>query len=499
MLDKIKRLGTETAVYGISTILGRFLTFLLTPFYTYALTPADLGIVAYVYAFIAFLNVVYGYGMESAFMKYVSTLEIGNKKQIFSVPFLSVLSTSAILSLLILLCASPIAVLIDVPVDYTTIVPYAGLILLLDAVSLVPFAALRMESKAKLFATVKLVGIVLNVTLNILLLFVVRMGVEGIFLSGVISSAAVVVMLVPVVLRNLTWDLPRPLLPALLRFGLPSVPSGIAGMMIQVINRPIMMALSGAAAVGIFQANYRLGIFMMLLVSMFDFAWRPFFLTHAKDADARTLFARVMTYVVLFLTSVLVVLTLFLADAVRWKIFFGRSLISPKFWIGLEIVPVILLAYVFLGIYNNLIAGIYIEKRTSLLPVVTFAAAAMNVAANYLLIPPWGLMGAALATLVSYVLMAILLYVLVRRIYPVPYEWARLGKIAVAAIVVIAGGFLAQHTGFTLGLKTLALVMFPVLLYVFRFYVPGEMKVLSGLAAGIGFGRPRPASPYEPK
>jgi O-antigen/teichoic acid export membrane protein len=174
-------------------------------------------------------------------------------------------------------------------------------------------------------------------------------------------------------------------------------------------------------------------------------------------------------------------------------------LIAPKFWIGLEIVPVILLAYVFLGIYNNLIAGIYIEKRTALLPVVTFAAAAMNVAANYLLIPPWGLMGAALATLVSYVLMAILLYVLVRRIYPVPYEWARLGKIAVAAIVVIAGGFLAQHTGFTLGLKTLVLVMFPVLLYVFRFYVPGEMKVLSGLAAGIGFGKPRQDSPYEPK
>jgi O-antigen/teichoic acid export membrane protein len=499
MLDKIKRLGTETAVYGISTILGRFLTFLLTPLYTYALSPADLGIVAYVYAYIAFLNVVYGYGMESAYMKYVSTLEIGGRKQVFSVPFLSILASSSLLTLLIVALSMPIAGLIDVPGEYWMIVPYAGLILLLDAVSLVPFAALRMESKAKLFATVKLVGIVLNVAMNIFFLFVVRLGVQGIFLSGVISSAVVVIALLPVIFRHLTLDLPGRLLPALLRFGLPSIPSGIAGMMIQVINRPIMMAISGAAAVGIFQANYRLGIFMMLLVSMFDFAWRPFFLTHAKDPDARTLFARVMTYVVLLLSGVLVVLTLFLADAVRWKIFFGRSLIAPKFWIGLEIVPIILLAYLFLGIYNNLIAGIYIEKRTALLPVVTFAAAAMNVVANYLLIPPWGLMGASLATLVSYMAMAVILYVIVRRIYPVPYEWGRLGKIAVAAGVVVAGGFLAEHTGFALGLKTLALIMFPVLLYAFRFYVPGEMKILAALGGGLSFGRGRSDPPSTAK
>ena len=497
MLDKIKRLGTETAVYGISTILGRFLTFILTPLYTHALPAEDLGVVAYVYAYVAFLNVIYGYGMEGAFMKYVSTLEIGNRKQVFSVPFLSVLGTSTLFTALILGFASPLAQLIDVPAAYGHVIPYAGLILFCDAVTVIPFAALRMESKARFFATVKTVSIALNVVLNILSLFVFKMGIEGIFLSGVISSAASVLMLLPVILKSLTWSLPRPLLPGLLRFGLPSIPSGIAGMMIQVINRPIMMAISGAAAVGVFQANYRLGIFMMLLVSMFDFAWRPFFLTHAKDPEARTLFARILTYFVLLMSTVLVVLTLFLADAVKWHIFFGKSLIASKYWVGLEIVPVILLAYLFLGIYNNLIAGIYIEKRTALLPIVTFAAAAVNVVANYLMIPPWGIMGAALATLISYITMAGMLYVMVQRIYPVRYEWERLGKIALASVVVVAAGLFVRQSPLALSLKGVALVLFPVLLYGMKFFVPGELKILAHVAGTVGLSKTRGMPPSD--
>jgi len=144
MLDKIKRLGTETAIYGISTILGRFLTFILTPLYTYALSAADLGIVAYVYAYIAFLNVLYGYGMEGAFMKYRATQEIGDRKQVFSVPFLAVLATSTLLTLLIVGFAFPLAELLDVPGIYERVIPCAGLILFFDAATLIPFATLRL-------------------------------------------------------------------------------------------------------------------------------------------------------------------------------------------------------------------------------------------------------------------------------------------------------------------------------------------------------------------
>ena len=245
---------------------------------------------------------------------------------------------------------------------------------------------------------------------------------KGIFISGLISSGFTVLLLIPVIVQNLvpSWPRRHPACASAVRSSVR--PAGIAGMMLQVINRPILASLRGDAEVGIFQANYRLGIFMMLLVSMFDFAWRPFLLQHAQDEDARPLFARVMTYFVLVATGVFLVLSFFLADIVRWPIFGGHSIIDPRFWEGMDIIPVILLAYVFLGIYNNLIAGIYIEKKTGKLPLVTFTAAALHVVANYLLIPPFGLMGAAFATLVSYVVMAGMMYVIVQRFYPVQYE-----------------------------------------------------------------------------
>jgi O-antigen/teichoic acid export membrane protein len=488
MLEKLKRLGTDTAVYGISTILGRFLTFLLTPLYTHALPAEDLGIVATVYAYIAFLNVVYGYGMESAYMKYSSTQDLGNRRQVFTVPFLAVGITSFFFSGALILWSAPVARWTHVPDSLAAIVSQGALILFLDALTLIPFASLRMASKARTFAVIKVAGIIVNVLCNVLFLFVFRSGVEGIFLSNIISAVIVLLLLVPTVVRSFALPWPEKLLGALLRFGLPSVPAGIAGMMIQVINRPILESLSGKAAVGVFQANYRLGIFMMLLVSMFDFAWRPFFLQHAKDPDARPLFARVMTYVVLILTAVFLSLSFFLEPLVRWRIFAGRSLIAPPYWVGLDIVPVILLAYLFLGVYNNLIAGIYIEKRTARLPVVTFVAAGVNIAANYILIPQYGLLGAAYATLASYLVMAGMMYLMVRAVYPVPYEWIRLAKITAAAVAVYVPARIVQAGSWTIAWHGILLLGFPFLLYLSRFFVPGELRGMARLVRSV---RPR--------
>jgi O-antigen/teichoic acid export membrane protein len=222
---------------------------------------------------------------------------------------------------------------------------------------------------------------------------------------------------------------------------------------------------------------------------MFDFAWRPFLLQHAGDDDARPLFARVMTYFVLIATGVFLILSFTLADVVRWPLFGGHSIIDPRFWEGMDIIPVILLAYVFLGIYNNLIAGIYIEKKTGKLPLVTFTAAGLHVVANYLLIPPFGLMGAAFATLVSYVVMAGMMYIIVQRFYPVHYEIVRLGKIALAAAIVYAGSVFAG-TGMTaLLIKVGLLPVFVVLLYLMRFFEPGEWAAALRLVRRIPTGR----------
>ncbi len=480
MLDKLKRLGAETAVYGVSTILSRFLNFLLVFFYTNVFPPGEYGIVANVFSWVAFVNVLYGYGMESAFFKYVSTREIGTAKQIFSTPLLSLLGTSLVLSLAVSAAAGPIGGWIDLPASHTAIVSYTAWILFFDTVAIIPFALLRMEGKAVLFGATKLANIVINVAANVLLVLVWHRGIEGVFIAGLIASLATLLLLLPTIVRNFEWSFFAPLYRALLKFGLPYVPAGLAAMMIQVVDRPILLALTNYATVGVYQANYRLGIFMMLLVSVFDYAWRPFFLNNANDPDAKGLFARVLTYYLLVLSVVFLVLSFFIEDLVRLRIM-GRHLIGPDYWGGLPIVPVVLLAYVFLGVFNNLIAGVYIEKKTHHLPFITVAGALVNVGANLGLIPLWGIMGAALATLLSYLLMAAILYVDVQRFYPVHYEWSRIARLAVAAALVFALHSYVSVPGFTIGWKLVLLFLFAGILRVTGFFRPGELPALARL------------------
>jgi O-antigen/teichoic acid export membrane protein len=481
MFDKIKRLGTDTAIYGVSTIVGRFLTYILTPVYANILSSSDVGVVATIYSYIAFLSVLFGYGMESAFLKYRSTLEVGNEKQNFTIPFLSLAISSVAFALLMIWQRNGLASLAGDPATYASLIPYAAAIVALDTCSIVPFASLRLARKAKLFASIRVTSIVVNVACNLFFLINYHTGIEGIFYSNIISSALTLVMLLPTILSHMTGQWNGRLYQALLRFGLPYVPAGIATMMIQVIDRPILLALTDKSTVGIYQANYRLGIFMMLVVSMFDFAWRPFFFTHANDADAKKLFARVLTYFILLMAAVFLGLSFFLEDVVKLPVFWGHSILPPEYWHGLAIVPAVLLGYMFLGISNNFVAGIYIEKKTQHLPANTFIGAFINVSANFLLIPFIGIMGAALATLFSYAAMALALYFVVQRFYPIKYEFDRIAKIAVAGIVVFSLYYFVRLETFEVVWKMALLVLFGALMYWMRFFEQSELRGITSL------------------
>jgi O-antigen/teichoic acid export membrane protein len=480
MRDQIRRLGADTAVYGISTIVGRFLNFLLVPIYTHLLPPGEYGIVAYVYSIIAFVTIIYGYGMESAYFKYASTKELGDEKTNFSTPFLSLLLTSGIFSLALSLWSSRVATAVWLPESAARIIVYSAGILFFDTVTVVPFASLRLERRAKLFASLKVLNIVINVASNLVLLMVFHTGIEGIFLSGLIASGATAAMILPVVMEKLVLRMPADLYKALLKFGLPYMPAGLAAMMIQVGDRLVMKRLTDDATIGIYQANYRLGIFMMLVVSMYDYAWRPFFLTNAGEPDARTLFARILTYFILAGTAIVLVLSLFMPDLVALRIF-HRTIIDQRYWGGLSIVPVVLLGYLFLGVYNNLIAGIYIEKKTRYLPGITAAGAVVNIAVNFALIPVMGMMGAAVATLAAYFVMAGVLYLVVQRFYPVAYEWKRIAMIALAGGATYALYLFLPPPLPLLLWKALLVVLFGLLLWIFGFFNRGELEALRGM------------------
>ncbi|HOV98492.1 MAG TPA: oligosaccharide flippase family protein [Bacteroidota bacterium] len=424
MRAKLVELGKDTAIYGLSTILGRLLNFLIVPLYANILLPAENGIVANLYAYIAFVFVFYTYGMEQAYMRFVSSLDLGDEKQNFSVPFLSLFGTSLIFSTVIHLNASFFAQLIGMRATDAILVRYAAWILFFDTLCVVPFASFRMKRKAHIFAILKLVNIVCTLLLNIVFLLGIGMHTEGVFLANLIASMLTFLFMVKSVRTQLTFRFPKQLYRQMLSFGVPYIPSGIASMAMQVIDRPIVKAMTNDATLGLYQLNYRLGIFMMLVVGMFDYAWRPFFLTHAKEPDAPKLFSRVFTYFTLLMSVVFLVVSLFIDDLVRLQLF-GKHFFPPMYWQGTLIVPIIMLGYMFSGFSSCFVVGIYIEKKTYFLPLITGAGAIINVVVNVLLIPVLNITGAALATAASYIVMAVSMYFVSRKFYTIQYEWRK--------------------------------------------------------------------------
>jgi O-antigen/teichoic acid export membrane protein len=477
VFSRIRSLGKDTAIYGVSTIVGRLLTFLLVPFYTNVLAPGAFGVVATAYSYIAFFVIVYGYGIDQAYFKFASTRELGGEGHTFSAAQSALVVSSLLLTALLLLVAEPLGSVGGLGEQAGPIVRLSAFILLFDTLSAVPFAVLRLERRAKRFAAIRIAGIVLNVALNVVLLVWVRMGVMGIFVAGVASSAATFALLLPVWRGRFRPTLDRPTLRTMLAFALPVVPAGVASSVVQVIDRPILLWLTDDATVGVYQASYRLGIFMMLVVSMFDYAWRPFFFSHAKDPDAKLLFAKILTWFVGGAGFVLVAVSLFVQDLVAIEIL-GRRIIHPDYWGGLPIVPVVLAGYLFNGIYVNALAGAYIEKRTGVLPWVTGAGAAANVAVNLALIPVMGMMGAALATLVAYGVMAAAMVLVTRPFYAVPYDWRRVAVAlssagAVLAVWVFWPGEQAGLVWF--GVRALLVLAYPALLVALGFFEGDEL------------------------
>ncbi len=454
MRKELAALSKETLIYGTSTVIGRFLNFLLVPFYVNVLhSTSEYGISSVLYTWIAFLNVIYPLGLEGAYFRYAARGESelkDNKHEgiLFSGSFNLIVLVTAFLTLTLQLLAPMLAhpLFFDPKLDITPMLPmliriirYSSVILLFDSLTALPFADLRLEHQAKRFASIKLTSIIITLILNFVLILGFHSGVEGIFIANLIASAVQFLLLLPTIIAKWQPVLNRASLTKMLPFGLTNVPAYLGAMMVQVIDRPIVQLYLGLGAVGIYQANYRMGFIMMVFVSLFEYAWRPFFMRQHKtdDVKARLLFARILTYFLLIAGVAFLLLSFFLPYILSTPIF-GRQLLRNDYLSGMNIIPVILFAYIFQGMYTNFIAGIYIKERNKVLPLITGIGAIVNIIVNILLIPSLGIMGAALATLAAYAVMAYAIYLPSKKAYPVPYEWKRIGLLACDIGVVFA-------------------------------------------------------------
>lgn len=483
MRQQLKQLSGDTAIYGLSTIVQRFLSFLLTPFYTHVLTRSELGIQATIYVMISFVMIFANAGMESAYFRFESSAEGEEEKRRV---YWSAVAVNIIAALLIgggmILFPEVVnrVAFLDLEVGQMDLLRMAGAIVLFDAMAAVSLAAIRMARRAKLFGGIKIGAIVVNVGLNIWFVAVLQMGLTGVFLAGIIQSLVQLLLVLPSVRRMLPMRFDRAMVDRLLRFGLPTIASGLALIALQGIDRPIMKNLTDESTVGLYQAGYRLGIPMMIFVSMFEFAWRPFFLQQASKENARELYARIFTYFNLAAVLLFLSLSFFTFDLATMSIPFtnGRTIIAPNFWDGLVVVPIVLAAYLFSGWYTNFIVGIYIEKRTRALPWITGIGAGVEAALCFLLIPTIGILGGAWGTLAAYLVMAGVLYRYVQRHYRINYEWGRIARIAIAGIIPFVVNLLVLDYRDT-SLKAVVirlglLAAFPLLLAATRFFHPGE-------------------------
>jgi len=492
MRQQLRQLSGDTAIYGLTTIIQRFLSFLLTPFYTHFLLPAELGIQADLFVIIAFLLILANAGMESAYFKYDSVAKNDAERRTTFWNALGInWSVAGALGMVFILFPDALnqITFMNLPEKYHYLIRIAGVIMTLDSMSMIPLGLLRMRRRAFKFGVIKIITILVNVIVNVILVGFLDMKLEGIFIAGILQSAVQFALVIPFALLMRPVAFNGALRRLMVRFGLPTIGVGLSMVALQLIDRPIIRSIAGHEALGLYQANYRLGIVMIVFVSIFEFAWRPFFLQQASKENAQRLYARVFTYFNLIAGMILLAVAFFIPDIAAFPIpFTDATFINSMYWEGLGIVPIILGAYLFNGWYTNFIVGVYIEKRTSSLLWITLAGAAIEALLCFALVPVIGIYGGAWATFSAYALMAFGLYFDIRRFYPIPYEWGRVllillgaGGLLAANLLLIDIGDLSAEAFF---LRLLLLAGMPLWLWITGFFTRSEraeMKHLFGM------------------
>jgi O-antigen/teichoic acid export membrane protein len=494
---KLRRLGAESLIYGLSAIVGRLLGYLLQPYYAHQFTPAQNGIQSVVYSYVPIISIVIFLGMDVAYMRQSSTLSDAparERQRLFSMSMGVVIGIGGAIAVVALGAAPWLAA--STRLDVASF-RYLVLISYTDALLAVPYAHLRMTGRQKRYAACRLLFVAISIVLNMILIGHLHWGVRAIFIANLSANLAVLALF--------ALDIRRLLRPALLlegpwralwAYALPIIPATLAVMLVENGDRIVLNYLPAEVArsiyhmtskdvVGIYSFNYKLGVAMLLVVQMFRLAWVPFSLQHARQPGSPQLFSRVLTALMLVCAPVFLGIALFLPVVAQVPTI--RDYVKPDYWLGLPVVPVILLGYVFSGMYAVVTAGLYIERRTNVLAWIATAGAVLNLGICVVAAPRWGMVSVAWATPAAYALMASLGAWQSNRVFPVPFEWRRLAYLAIpVAALFSADWWMASHgvrplSIFGVTSKIGLLMLLPAVLFATGFFRHGELRALRAL------------------
>ncbi|MCL2041086.1 MAG: oligosaccharide flippase family protein [Bacteroidales bacterium] len=435
-MNPFKQLAGQTAIYGMSSILGRLLNYLLVPVYTRVLAPGEYGDFSVMFSYVGILIVIVTYGMETAYFRYAA--KYGNNSNVYSSTFWSVFVTSALFIVLTQCFASPLALLIDYA-DHPEYVRWFGWVIGIDALTSIPFAYLRQMGKAKKFAIVRLVNIAIFVLCNLFFIvlspYIMNKGgdsllkpligaffnekklVSYVFISNVISSASMLLLLFPEILKGfgkfdvMIWK-------KLMTFAIPMLFVGLSGNINENIDRLMLRYMLPAgiaeAQVGIYSACYKISILMALFTQAYRYAAEPFFFNYAKEKDSKTVYATLLNYFVIIVCALFLLTMLFLDVII--------IIIGQEYREGQTVIPILMMALLFLGVYYNLSIWYKLSDKTIYGAIISFIGAAITIIVNLITIPFFGFIGSAWATLACYTSMMVISYFWGQKHFAVNYN-----------------------------------------------------------------------------
>jgi O-antigen/teichoic acid export membrane protein len=439
-LNPFRKLIGDTAIYGVSSIVGRFLNWWLVPYYSVLFLPDEYGVVTNLLAYEAFLLIMLTYGMETGYFRFASRSDQQGK--VYSTSQLPLLITSSLFLGVILLFAQPVASLIGYA-SHPEYIRILAAVVAIDAFTSIPFAKLRLDNRPIKFATIKMVNIGLNIGFNLFFLslcpliishfpdnpvkwvYSADIGVGYVFISYLLASLSTLLLLYKEIF-SMEWAIDKALLKQMLNYSYPILIIGVAGMVNQNIDKILIPFLvpedqNPMFQVGIYGANYKLAVLMNMFIQAFRYAFEPFFFSRSSSSstDDPGLYASVMKYFIIFGMLIFLGMTLYI-DIIK-------LIIDPGYHEGLKVVPLILLANLFFGIFFNLSIWYKIKDMTIYGAYIALIGAAVTLTLNIILIPVMGYMGSAVAVLVCFFLMMIITYFWGQKYYYIPYNLQRLG------------------------------------------------------------------------
>lgn len=484
MENPIKRLLGQTAVYGLTVILGRALNFLLVPLYVYVFKDTkDYGVVSILYAWVAFLIVLLPLGMETAFFKFVSDNK-DKKDTIFQNSFLTVAGFNSIFLIPVLFFSSKIAGWMLMP-DHPEYVILLALIVCIDAISALPMAKLRAENQARRFATIQFSSIMVNIFFNVVLLLFFfdnnnpHQGIMFILIANLLASLVKPIMVYKDILKvKFTYN--GELAKKMLLYSLPLVLAGFAGIINETIDRILLhnilyetqLSTLGIGAekqamnyaegqVGIYSASYKLAMLVTIFLQAYRYAAEPFFFSNAQNTDRNKLYTKVMNYLIAALCVV------FLGVSLNLQIF-KYFIPNEAYWEGLKVVPLLLLANVFLGIYFNQSIWYKLSGQTRFGAYIAVGGAFLTIGLNVLLIPKYGYIASAWATMIVYGAQMVASYLLGQKYYPIKYNVRKFGLYFGFALILF---FIAKAIAIEDGIVQFVVNNSLILVFVLLVYV----------------------------